>query len=195
MSYILPYSGHVRSNKHYHYLLFHLRTPLNFSTPYVKPVCLPVFLRNTNFGSFKWRYYQGGYAKPALADGSLPLKRFGIQAGSEEECSSLFRYYYKGSGSGGAEHTFCGERASWGMNHEISVLVHSSASCSSLTIHFLTLDTGDNNLCHLHGSICMFYVMDRYYLTGITALIPDRKRGVCDRSTMYIYSEGIVHNL
>ena len=42
VNYILPYNGHSeRDNQNYHYVLLHLKTPFNLTTPYIRRICLP----------------------------------------------------------------------------------------------------------------------------------------------------------
>jgi len=98
ISYIVPNHLHPQENKEYHYLLLHLKKPLNLTTPYTRSVCLfelifePVDLENW----VGWKTYFTGFTSPPRPDGSLVPKflTLEITRGSYDLCNSAFNYHY-----------------------------------------------------------------------------------------------------
>ncbi|CAG7679807.1 unnamed protein product [Allacma fusca] len=160
VSYILPYNGHEEGNQNFHFWLYHLTKPLNFSTPYVKAPCLPFFLRGL---PSSWRLRHGGFVQATTSSSGEPihvLKVSDAKALSDQNCDRIFKKKYVNSTT--SEHIWC----------------------SGLQI---SRDDTDQ-LCLTHGSVLVANLLHRYFLAGVTALIPDLQsnHGRCNQHTVYL---------
>jgi len=117
VSFIEPYLGTEESNRDFHFVLFHVKTPFDFSTPFVRPICLssfklgrkspasstsdgtsssapalPTFLHG-GFASRKVSNNKDGHEK-GVVDWEVELKIQVVLAGTGYECVKNYEKYY-----------------------------------------------------------------------------------------------------
>ena len=113
VKFLVPYNRHGARNTHYHLVLFHLKTPLNIETPYVRALCVHLDPRSyqdkitPDVLDFidKWPFNWEGFASGYLFGPSKEYAIWDGKAGSREVCDSVFRYYYRNATD--SAHVFC----------------------------------------------------------------------------------------
>jgi hypothetical protein len=118
------------STKSFHFVLFHLKTVLDFSTPYVKSVCLPYFqLSRLVHGNNQTKFLHGGFIKIKVPKalnstkttkiresnqvyGGLHLQS--VETGFGYDCVKTYEKYYDGIFPSGI---FCAKILSQSMYH------------------------------------------------------------------------------
>ncbi|CAG7824101.1 unnamed protein product [Allacma fusca] len=131
VTYILPYGHHEPVNKKFHFMLYHLKTPLDLTGPHVRAICMPFVLRGRTSSPFEFQFTQGGFVNPPREDGSMELGVFKVLGGKEQECEESFVSRYNET----ADHVFCG-RVNPGSNPNNQCLVHGSVVAFPLSNHW-----------------------------------------------------------
>jgi hypothetical protein len=95
-----PYLGTEDPSREYHFVLFHLKTPLDFSTPFVRPVCLSYFkLGKKTPSETPLTFLHGGFSNRKVkgkneTDWEVDLKIQVVLTGTGYDCVKSYEKYY-----------------------------------------------------------------------------------------------------
>ncbi|CAG7731004.1 unnamed protein product [Allacma fusca] len=180
VSYILPYNG---TDDEYHLVIFRLKTPFNFDTPYVRSICQPYgVIPYLHALGYKGRYsdmlsysrniepsFLSGFNCPINEAGPQKITRLFANTYNNNTCRNTYKYYYRSQ----PDELFC-------------IIIDPAQEVTDST-------------CMSHGSLktfkprtstitrnAFFDPESRFYASGIISLIPRRNLGQCNIHTVYI---------
>ncbi|CAG7831240.1 unnamed protein product [Allacma fusca] len=167
-----------KNNEYFHIFVYHLKTPLDLSTPYVREICIPLILKNRNQSPYGWQLVQGGFVQSSTNPaGPQALKAWKVTTGPKNLCESMFRYHYKQEIE--VPELFCGRR---------DLFSSTRGSPFAVVVKSIEKGTEDNDLCQLHGSSLSFALSNVWYVASLVGMIPGRQRGRCGYKSFYIYA-------
>ncbi|OXA42950.1 hypothetical protein Fcan01_22253 [Folsomia candida] len=163
VSFIEPYITQESSQRDFHFVMFHLKTTLDFSTPFVKSICLPHFQLGRNPGG-KGEFLHGGFLK---------LKQAGNKGG-----------LFPGEDDAGLQVHFV--QTVMGYNCVKSYEKYYGGGVFPVGMFYsgISPPTG----CLMQGSAVTTKIGHQYYLAGLTTYVRGRKGGLCRNDTVYFNS-------
>ncbi|CAG7729352.1 unnamed protein product [Allacma fusca] len=180
ISYLEPSMYHEDENEQYHYMIYHLKTPFDFKTPYVKAICLLEEIKDFKTPLFGFEGISSGFAVRTFKESVAELKISVVEFLSEDLCSSYFRFHYRRELN--ESQVVCGAKK--GNGSEV-------VSTSLEFLKNITRDSdpnlGSEEFCFLHGSVVFFELSTQWFLATVVTLIPGRKKGQCNDQNVYIY--------
>ena len=93
VSYLVPQRTDSQNVIFQHFLI-HLKTPFDFSTPYVRPICMEDLESSKNWNPYGWNLIIGGFTEPRGLDRGLQLSTHLLYPETKEECERAYELYY-----------------------------------------------------------------------------------------------------